>query len=385
MSGQVETTRPKILIVGMLDSIHLAKWLYQFKDESHDFVLFPSSWHRRVHPLLRKLIESKELNASYRVSPRFSRWLAVPLTIFDRITGIELRSRLLKRVMEAEHFDLIHALEIQHAGYIVLGTLNRLHNYEKPLLVTNYGSDIYWYMQFARHELKLRSLLQRATHYSCECQRDVELARELGFSGEILPVRPNAGGLVVNSQPSAPSQRRTIMVKGRTGFVGRADLALEAIRRIENHLHGYTVVFVKSSLRIFILTLMLRRSKGIKVRVWIRGRPHNEILRLLSDSRIFIGISESDGICTTLLEAMAFGCYPIQTDTSCAAEWIPVGCGGIVALNVDSISRELYGALIDDSRVDRAAITNQRVVAERADLESITLANQSTYTAIVHS
>ena len=34
--------RRKILIIGMFDSIHLARWLSQFENEKIDFVLFPS-------------------------------------------------------------------------------------------------------------------------------------------------------------------------------------------------------------------------------------------------------------------------------------------------------------------------------------------------------
>ena len=56
--------RRKILIIGMLDSIHLSRWLKQFKNESVDFVLMPSKKFKRLHPELISLLKS-DCNARY--------------------------------------------------------------------------------------------------------------------------------------------------------------------------------------------------------------------------------------------------------------------------------------------------------------------------------
>ena len=58
--------RPKVLVVGMLDSIHVARWLGQFDDEYLDLYLFPSSPNRRLHPKLVDLIRSGG-RASFKV------------------------------------------------------------------------------------------------------------------------------------------------------------------------------------------------------------------------------------------------------------------------------------------------------------------------------
>ena len=49
----MSNNRSKILIIGMADSVHLARWLSQFIDQPIDFTIFPSSPHRRIHPLLK--------------------------------------------------------------------------------------------------------------------------------------------------------------------------------------------------------------------------------------------------------------------------------------------------------------------------------------------
>lgn len=48
-----------MLVVGMADSIHLARWLKLFSDEPMEIVLLPSSPSRRIHPWLKELAEQK--------------------------------------------------------------------------------------------------------------------------------------------------------------------------------------------------------------------------------------------------------------------------------------------------------------------------------------
>jgi hypothetical protein len=49
------------------------------------------------------------------------------------------------------------------------------------------------------------------------------------------------------------------------------------------------------------------------------------LLEKFSKARVYIGCSASDGISTSFLEAIVQGAYPIQTNTSCAGEWVDKG------------------------------------------------------------
>jgi hypothetical protein len=53
----------------MADSVHSARWLSQFIDQSIDFSLFPSSLHRRIHPILRSLIASTSKQMTITLEP----------------------------------------------------------------------------------------------------------------------------------------------------------------------------------------------------------------------------------------------------------------------------------------------------------------------------
>jgi hypothetical protein len=47
-----------IFVVAMADSIHTARWLTQFADQELSIVLFPSTPHRRVHPVIKELVKN---------------------------------------------------------------------------------------------------------------------------------------------------------------------------------------------------------------------------------------------------------------------------------------------------------------------------------------
>jgi glycosyltransferase involved in cell wall biosynthesis len=111
--------------------------------------------------------------------------------------------------------------------------------------------------------------------------------------------------------------------------------------------------------------------------------PHDEMLRYFSESRIYVGISLSDGISTSLLEAMATGCYPIQTGTSCAKEWLIQDSGSVVDLSPEnSVQDALIEALISDERVDHAALSNFKSINDSAKFNSIKLISQRFYDSI---
>jgi glycosyltransferase involved in cell wall biosynthesis len=357
----------------MADSVHLARWLSQFADEAIDFTIFPSSPHRHIHPMIASHIRAQSSQLSVTIEPPYMKLLALPFSALDIVLGNRLRSRVLRRLMSNQAFDVVHAVELQHAGYLVLGA--GLQQNELPLYVTNWGSDIYWFRQFPRHREKIVALLKLADVYSAECSRDINLAREMGFTGVVRPIIPNSGGIDVNRLPVAsepPSHRRTIIIKGYTQFVGRALVALRACELIAEQLTGYEVLIYSASPAARFRALKLRFAHRVKVRIIKKRTSHDDMLRHFSRSRVYMGISLSDGISTSLLEAMATGCYPIQTGTGCADEWLSAGSGSIVSPDSpEEVAQHLREALTNDELVDEAAIINRARIEEKANSTSV--------------
>jgi glycosyltransferase involved in cell wall biosynthesis len=365
----------------MADSVHLARWLSQFIDQPIDFTLFPSSPHRHIHPKLKNLITSASQQMTVTLKPPSMRWLALPLSALDILFNNFFRSQLLRRLITQQEFDLIHVLELQHAGYLLLGT--KLAPNLPKVFITNWGSDIYWFQQFPKHKQKIIQLLKIASFYSAECHRDIDIVRQLGYTGKTMPVIPNSGGINLDELPRdslPPSQRKKIMIKGYTGFVGRAIIALKACELAADHLQEYEIVVYSASLKARIRAIKLRRFHKIRVTILKKRIPHHEMLKHFSEARVYIGISLSDGISTSLLEAMATGCYPIQTNTSCATEWISDNSGLIVEpFKPIGLAAAIRSTLISDQKVDEAQLINEDIIYTSASIRRVQELAQAFY------
>ena len=96
---------------------------------------------------------------------------------------------------------------------------------------------------------------------------------------------------------------------------------------------------------------------------------HEDILKLFGQARIYLGLNISDGISTSLLESMAMGAFPIQSNTSCANEWITDGKSGFIVPpeDPDIIALALRQAIMDDNLVDTAASINEETAKKNLD------------------
>jgi hypothetical protein len=368
---KLEGCRSK-LGIAMLDSIHTARWLAQFKDEKSSFYLFPSSPNRRIHPELRNLLEGNH-RANYEIVP-LGRYFGLPLWILDKFTNNFFRGALLRLFINKYSPSVVHALELQNAGYLALKALEKNKPKDLKLIVTNWGSDIFWFQRFPKHRAKLQALLKLADAYSAECHRDVALARELGFTGEALPVIPNAGGFSKAdlSMPLLPPDKRlTIALKGYHGWVGRAKVSLEAVREMAEELGDYKFVVYSANRSVIKLARKVAKETGLDITAHAKGAlSHQQVLELFSRSKIYVGLSESDGISTSMLEAMAMGAIPVQTSTACCDEWFRDSGVAVREITVDAVKTAIMqGLALADNPVNTKQ--NRETIELKANAEVV--------------
>ena len=93
------------------------------------------------------------------------------------------------------------------------------------------------------------------------------------------------------------------------------------------------------------------------------------MLRYYANARVYLGVSVSDGISTSMIEAMALGAFPMQTNTACCSEWIDDGVTGFELEHddVEAIVSKLCFALVNDQLVDKASELNWQTVKARLD------------------
>jgi glycosyltransferase involved in cell wall biosynthesis len=369
--------RISVLMIAMPNSVHTARWINQFRDTPLDITIIPSAISSVLHPSIRDLLVS-DGPLRLKILENFQRFEQVVGMVdhvsFGIVRGMQLNSWLKHRQGD---FDVVHALELQHAGYI----LSRIsHDYHfSRVIISNWGSDVFWFQRFRRHRNRLLKLMSLATHYSCECERDIELAKQLGFRGVAFPVHPNAGpihsGHLFSADTAvAPSDRKIILVKGYTKFVGRADIALRAIEFAAEHCKNFEIVLYSSDRRSRKIARMITKRTGLVIRAL---KPyemaHEDMLKLFLSARVYLGVSMSDGISTSLLEAIASGTFPIQTNTSCVSEWVSDGVNGFIVDYKDprAISHRIVEALSNDELVNSAAAINNQIARERLSEKSM--------------
>lgn len=373
----------KILFVAMSNSIHTARWINQITDQNWDVHIFPSTNFGAIHPELRNTVVHRMLygRRSNKTKTTINKGIFLYLetlvvlgnTLISKIFPDYRVHKLISTVRSLKP-DIIHSLEFQAAGYLISEAKKKYPGTFPKWIATNWGSDIYLFGQLKSHRKKIKKVLALCDYYSCECKRDVILAKKFGFKREILPLVPNTGGFDLEKisryrQPGLTSQRRIIMLKGYQGWAGRALVGISALSQCINLLKDYTLIVYSSDelSGVPLAARILCEKAHMELIILPPDTLHEDILKFHGKARISIGLSMGDGISTSLLEAMVMGSFPIQSCTSAANEWIKHGKTGMIVPpeEPEIIAQAIRLALTNDKLVNNAASENQKTANQR--------------------
>ena len=388
----MERVTPLILLVGLGDSVHTARWVNMLAGRGFRFVVFPV-YRSHFSDGIENSFPVKRLD-DFDLYPN-----GVGLFDIDSISNEELHeagqegdqqgwrpqwladialtqpAHLLVAIRRLRP-TLIHSLVVQLGGYLTLAA-KQLSSGQFPMwLLSNWGSDLYLFRKLRDHQPLLRRIALSIDAYHAECERDAEFIRDLGFRGPILPTVPASGGMDFAKLPALQelpltSQRSSVLLKGYHGWSGRAVHILSAVHLAADALRRFTIRVTLASAEVNAMARAVAAENNLNLVVESFLPSHDDALRRLGKCRFVVGLGISDGISTTLLEAMAVGTFPIQATSSCGNEWIAPGETGCLVSPHDT--RELAEALrlaaTDDGLVDAAAVTNRSVVERRWNAE----------------
>jgi len=390
MSTELQSRSNTILVVAMPNSVHTARWLNMVRTPHLRFVLLPIF----RAPVTEALVGWKPVSTARDVAELGAGDVGVfdPPVQFDHAAivmnerigyqtwvphfmGAEVQFAQPLHLMEAvRRFRpaLVHSLEVQMAGYLCLAGKTHFAGEFPPWLLSNWGSDTYLYRKLEDHQPRLQQVARSIDAYLAECRRDCAALKQMGFDGILLPPVPASGGMDIEHLAAtmdlpAPSTRREILVKGYHGWSGRALHILAAIRMAAPALRGYTIRVIHAPEEVHAVALRLAAETGLDIVNDPYLASHEDALRRVGRARMTIGCGISDGISTTLLEAMMAGSFPIQSNTSCGEEWVENGRTGILYSphDIAALAQAIERAASDDALVDAAAPTNRRTVEER--------------------
>jgi glycosyltransferase involved in cell wall biosynthesis len=379
-----------------VSSIHSARWINQLKDTGWDLHVFQGvPINSRINPAFEcgtfylpySLITSRQLTV-HRTLPSGTNFVGRLARLVGKQSWInkvyhvssKLHANCLASLIKRLRPDVVHlhglCINWNNMGLVVLRACQILGGkVDFPWLYSSWGADLDLYArQSPAHLAEVESILSHCDYHIAECDRDALLAREMKFRGESLSHMPAFGGVnwdrEVLSTVEAPSGRKLILLKGRdvTGGdpQGRALTALRAFELCGELLNGYRIVIGHAAPSIIAEAAVLSARTGIDIRI-LPNLEHHLWLKAMGGARIFISLTVSDGLPSSLVEAMSLGALPIHSDLDSIREWVRDGRNGFLVPPEDpeAVAAAIEKAVTDDDLVDRAAATNEVLIRER--------------------
>src|SRR3990172_1367604 len=126
----------------------------------------------------------------------------------------------------------------------------------------------------------------------------------------------------------------------------------------------------------------LRLENNIRFMGKIR---HDELPSFLNSSYIYVSMQESDGVSSSLLEAMSCGIFPIVTDIKANRLWIDDGSNGFLIPVNDhlELARKIIAAYENPKLRQEAKSKNIALVKEKASITSNTIKVVDLYSKLV--
>ena len=362
----------KILFVAM-PSIHFIRWIENLKDTDYEFFWFDILDRKELNTTLkitkitdwnkRKLPKIKGEYFLYKKFPKLYKKIQ-PLL---EVSVNEVFSKLVDEVKP----DLVHSFEMQNCSYPILEIMQK--NKHIKWLYSCWGSDLYYYQNYKHHLNKIKATLKRLNFIHTDNNRDINIAKHLGFKGVFTTVIPGGTGydLVSLEQFKKPlKDRKIILIKGYEHTFGRAINVLKAISKIKNIENEYQIVVFACHAK----TIDYIKRNNLNYKYYTRNElSHKELLKLFGKSKIYIGNSISDGIPNTLLEAIVMEVFPIQSNPgNVTKEIIENIINGLLINNPEDIlhiKSEIEKSLVlaSKQKIIKAAKMNRFIAENRLD------------------
>ncbi|HEU4790436.1 MAG TPA: glycosyltransferase family 4 protein [Flavobacterium sp.] len=362
----------KILFVSM-PYIHVIRWIENLKDTPHELYWFDVLDRGKfdttdnVHQFTGwKKRKQRQIKGEYFFSKKFPvvyKWIQP----FLEVTANEQLESVINEIQP----DLIHSFEMQSCSYPILEVMNKFPRI--TWIYSCWGSDLFYYQNLSKDNKMIRQVLRRVDYLHTDCERDHEIARKLGFSGKHLEVIPGGTGYPLRQLEKYKldlEKRTIILVKGYHHRFGRGLVVVQALQELQEKLKGFNIVVFGAHQEVIDFI----DNNNLNFETYGRhGLNHDEIMKLMGQSLIYIGNSISDGMPNTLLEAIVMGAFPIQSNPGgVTAEIVTNGTNGFLIENPESvqeIKKQLLQVIHNTDLLKQAADLNRIIANNRLDYE----------------
>ena len=378
----------RILFIASSFDVQTTYWIKQIESQNWDIHIFDPK--NLIHPELRKVTvhtgwAKKNVHQSVQIKPKwpFLRGKFFIKNYFPRIWNGIVPDEIthLDEIIDNVKPDIIHILgAIPYGLWFIDCYRNKIkleNDFHIPWIYQCKGADLHA-TENKKYNHSLRSLCNNAQYFIANCNRDYNLAKSFGFSGKLIGLFQGMGAYPIDEMQNFKSsysvdKRNIIAVKGLFNSSRRADIAIDAIALISDHLIDKKIVFFQTHDSLIPRIEILKKKYGINIEVMPRSSPW-EIFKLFGKSKIAIGINQTDGIPNAMIEAMIMGAFPIQTNPGNAtSEWITNGENGILINELDPkiISKEILKVINNNDLISEAEKINDKITRDRIDQKKI--------------
>lgn len=363
----------KILVVSM-NSIHTNRWLEQLKDSHHEIYYFEAlggSYNKKLSWVKYQHYDWK--NRMGRFKGRYYLKQKFPKLhhMFLKDSANEF-----KKVIDMVNPDVVHSFVF----YISCVPFYKVikERYKIKWIYSAWGNDLYFNQNDKHLKKDILNILPKVDFLFADCNRDIKLAKEIGFKGEVLGCFPTGGGYHLSDEFELYSvaNRSGIIMKGYEGSKHRAINILKALKKI----NGFPLVKIFSadeSVVEFVQANFEQYEYRFNIYDIDKNIAHKDLMNMFNSSLIYVSNNFSDGMPNTLLEAICNGAFPIQSNPGGAsAEIITHGENGLLiedCEDIEEIKRHISTALTTQNLIHKAFDKNLKV---REKLEYYTIKNQ---------
>lgn len=364
----------KLLLLSM-PSIHVVRWIENLKDTTIDSYWFDILDRGKIETDVNltqitnwKKRKITRLKGEYWLSKNIP-GLYSKIQPYLEITIEEKFRELLQTIQP----DVVHSFEMNSCSIPVLKVMNEFSNIK--WMYSCWGSDLFYYQNFPEQKAKICSALQRINYMHTDCQRDYNIAQQLGFKGKHLAVIPGGTGYKLNELQTLKTPhtaRNIILVKGYEHHVGRGLNIVMALHEINDQLADNKLEVIVFGAHQVVIDYITQNQ--LNYNYFDRhGLSHHQLLELMGKSLIYIGNSLSDGIPNTLLEAIVMGAFPIQSNPgNVTAELIQDHKNGILIKNPNSVKEikdNILLAVNSKEMLLNALSINEQIAIARLDYD----------------
>ena len=354
-----------LLVVGMVESSHFQSWIRATLSEKFfDQIWIVPSDYPVNGMTFQSLGFSKKLSCKLKIFhfPVGKKLNNLLFRFLDLTLGHKWRSVLIFRYIRRARPNVLHFHELQHGAYL-FNPISRYFGEGRNFKVvcSTWGSDLLFYGELESHRKDIEEVISWTDLMTAERVNDKKICDKFDYGKEFLaPVYITIGLDAPIELPKVrASERKKILIKGYQDSHGRALNALAALEVIKSDLQDFEIRVFSASEAVRLQVEFLRSTKHWDIEV-INRTSNKEIKKHFSESRIYIGLAISDGLSTSMVEAMANGAFPIQSLNSAVNIFIENGVSGFAVdpWNLEDIARCIDIALSDNELVDKASISN---------------------------